>query len=325
MQPQTKRQSAKPALDEQAFQQLLSAAYVMQEHNARLKKSPISAKPSFDVSHFPDPQSKTVATVRPEPETPSAPTMATGCTTQKNWASLWEMHQADAAEKGNRADAPKMESAANVEEDVDLFPAELEEIVTKYGQDEAAFSQAPAKAILPAENAPHRILEETALATIQPGPVAQHAPIETTASSPWVSARKARAWLESLHPDKANKDWLKHQWQESRGNFYIAGAAFVLLVVLVQWLTTTPAQPTGGPRQLSAIEQLMVNMGIAEAPPVPQEYHGNPNTNVWVDMRTGLYYCPGAELYGKSKDGKVTSQLDAQRDQFQPSTLKPCD
>jgi hypothetical protein len=73
------------------------------------------------------------------------------------------------------------------------------------------------------------------------------------------------------------------------------------------------------------MEQLLVSMGVAEAPPVPQEYHGNPNTKVWVDVHTGLYYCPGAELYGKSKDGKVTTQLDAQRDQFQPSTLKPCD
>jgi len=57
--------------------------------------------------------------------------------------------------------------------------------------------------------------------------------------------------------------------------------------------------------------------------PAPQP--GNPNTKVWVDVHTALYYCPGADLYGKTADGKYTSQLDAQRDNFRPSTLKACD
>ena len=43
---------------------------------------------------------------------------------------------------------------------------------------------------------------------------------------------------------------------------------------------------------------------------------GNPDTQVWVDVHTALYHCPGSELFGKTPDGKLASQRDAQQDQF---------
>ena len=51
---------------------------------------------------------------------------------------------------------------------------------------------------------------------------------------------------------------------------------------------------------------------------------GNPNTQVWVDVHTALYYCPGSELYGKTADGKFATQRDAQQDQFEPANRKAC-
>jgi hypothetical protein len=65
-------------------------------------------------------------------------------------------------------------------------------------------------------------------------------------------------------------------------------------------------------------------MGLAEAPD-PPEYKGNPNAQVWVDLHTALYYCPGSDLYGKTPKGKTTSQRDAQLDQFEPASRKACD
>lgn len=323
VQPQTKRQPEKPFLDEQAFQRLLSAAYVMQEHNARLKKNPAPVNPpKFEVVPLPKAQPA------PEPPVAADPIQSAGSTSQKNWASLWEMHHRPDTTSASDEPPAATPNASPVEDEEALFPSDLEEIVEKFGHDdEAAVEPSATKPSVPAENAPHRILEETALVKTPAKSIAsaQASTVPATSSSPWVSARNARAWLESLRTDKAKSEWLRRQWRESRGNFYIAGASVVLLVVLIQWFTTPPPQPNGGPRQLSPVEQLMVKMGVAEAPPTPQEYNGNPNTKVWVDVRTGLYYCPGAELYGKSKEGKVTTQLDAQRDQFQPSTLKPCD
>jgi hypothetical protein len=69
---------------------------------------------------------------------------------------------------------------------------------------------------------------------------------------------------------------------------------------------------------------MLISMGLAEAPPTP-ESKGNPETQVWVDLHTALYYCPGADLYGKTPKGRFTSQRDAQLDQFEPAYRKACD
>ena len=82
-------------------------------------------------------------------------------------------------------------------------------------------------------------------------------------------------------------------------------------------------QPPPAPK-LSMFEQFLVSVGLAEPPPAPS-YSGNPNTPVWVDIHTALYYCPGSELYGKTPQGKIASQHDAQIDQFEPASRKVCD
>jgi hypothetical protein len=63
---------------------------------------------------------------------------------------------------------------------------------------------------------------------------------------------------------------------------------------------------------------------LAEAPEEP-EYKGNPDTPVWVDLHTALYYCPGSDLYGKTAKGKLSTQREAQLDQFEPASRKACD
>jgi PilZ domain len=74
---------------------------------------------------------------------------------------------------------------------------------------------------------------------------------------------------------------------------------------------------------LTMSERMLVALGLAELPPPPVAA-GNPTAQVWVDVHTGLYYCPGAELYGKSPDGKLTTQRDAQLDQFEPAARRNC-
>jgi len=69
---------------------------------------------------------------------------------------------------------------------------------------------------------------------------------------------------------------------------------------------------------------MLISFGLAEAPEA-SEYKGNPDAQVWVDLHTALYYCRGADLYGKTPKGKVTSQRDAQLDQFEPASRKACD
>ena len=78
------------------------------------------------------------------------------------------------------------------------------------------------------------------------------------------------------------------------------------------------------PPKLSMWDEFLVNIGLAEPPQAPS-YSGNPNIPVWVDVHTALYYCPGSDLYGKTPQGKIASQHDAQLDQFEPASRKVCD
>jgi hypothetical protein len=75
---------------------------------------------------------------------------------------------------------------------------------------------------------------------------------------------------------------------------------------------------------LSFFDRMLVSLGLADPPSTP-EYKGNPDTKVWVDLHTALYYCPGADLYGKTAKGKFATQKDAQLDQFEPASRKTCD
>lgn len=158
-------------------------------------------------------------------------------------------------------------------------------------------------------------------------------------ASPWSSALRARAWLESLKTQQPGRDWLTRQWQARRANVYLVVAAILLLVVLSGLATrsapnTIPGntvsavnarrRKTPPPPQLTLFEKMLVGLGLAEPPP-PSLYLGNPSTQVWVDVHTALYYCPGADLYGKTAGGKLTTQRDAQQDQFEPANRKACD
>jgi hypothetical protein len=75
---------------------------------------------------------------------------------------------------------------------------------------------------------------------------------------------------------------------------------------------------------LPLFDRILVKLGLAEAPDPPQ-YKGNPRTQVWVDLQTALYYCPGTDLYGKTPKGKYSSQREAQLDQFEPAYRRACD
>lgn len=113
-----------------------------------------------------------------------------------------------------------------------------------------------------------------------------------------------------------------------RADLYIGAAVLLLLMVLSGWgmhsdqshvISKHPAQPS-----LTLFEKLLVSLGLAETPAAPI-YMGNPNAPVWVDLHTALYYCSGSDKYGKTSDGKFTTQRDAQLDQFEPAARKTCD
>jgi GAF domain-containing protein len=160
-------------------------------------------------------------------------------------------------------------------------------------------------------------------------------PERTTA---WSSAASAREFLEKLAPAQPS-GMLAQFWTNRRGDIYLA-VAVILVGAVIRWgiwsnhsvnatgHTTQAAaahrKPATPDADLSMFDRMLISLGLAEAPPTP-EYKGNPATQVWVDLHTALYYCPGDDLYGKTAKGKITSQRDAQLDQFEPAYRKTCD
>jgi hypothetical protein len=164
------------------------------------------------------------------------------------------------------------------------------------------------------------------------------APANEIQPYPWGSARKAQEWLETVKAHHGHRaEWLAQQWQRRRANIYVVVAVVIFLLVISGWgirpagtkaAGNTPApQPARhqapAPPKLTLFEEFLVNLGLAEPPPAPV-YRGNPDTQVWVDVHTALYYCPGSDLNGKTADGKYETQRDAQQDQFEPAKGKAC-
>ena len=156
----------------------------------------------------------------------------------------------------------------------------------------------------------------------------------------WSSAARAREFLESLSATRTPTA-LARFWRSRRGDFYL-GIAVLLVLVVIRWGiwsshsvgavgrgTTVSGSATRGKQpapdaDLSTWDKLLVSLGLAEAPDAP-EYKGNPYTQVWVDLQTALYYCPGSDLYEKTPKGKLTTQRDAQMDQFEPANRRACE
>ncbi len=146
----------------------------------------------------------------------------------------------------------------------------------------------------------------------------------------WSSAVSARDFLEQL---KTRPGALTRFWNSRRGDIYLA-IAVVLVVCVIRWgiwsdhpvgasgTAAAHSKPAPEP-SLSLFDRMLISLGLAEAPD-PPEIKGNPQTQVWVDTQTALYYCPGEDLYNNTPKGKFESQREAQLDQFSPALRKAC-
>jgi len=243
-----------------------------------------------------------------------------GSALQSKWATLWERHLLT----GDTQDAapifkkqPHQETPIDGEKEIsqimsDDLPFLIEQDQSLSGESENEDQSFPAEED---ERTPES--SATSLVPSWPGPT-EGDPAQT-----------------------AFNEQVRRIWVERRGDISLALATVVVLVAFVWgfWPSSNDAgAPTAAtvqtpsarrrtkpkPPQLSFVDRTLVSLGIAEAPPTP-EYAGNPQTKVWVDLSTALYYCQGSEFYGKTPKGKFTSQQDAQQDQFEPAGRKPCD
>lgn len=256
---------------------------------------------------------------------------------QSQWASLWRLQQTaarseshDAQDHDNQylateSEAPEAASDANPEApilgelDREIVSALEQEMARLAAEEEPATEEPLAEEshiLMATEDAPE------AEAVIEPGGALVPAVPETQKTA-WASATKTLKWLRSLEAKTASRTWLK----QHRADLYVGASVILLLLALFSGWGSQPQSHTAARNaqpSLTLFEKMLVGMGLAEAPKAPV-YLGNPNAQVWVDLRTALYYCPGSDLYGKTEGGKFTTQRDAQMDQFEPAARKSCD
>jgi len=129
----------------------------------------------------------------------------------------------------------------------------------------------------------------------------------------WSSAASARDFLEQLsNPPSV----LARLWKDHRGDISLA-LAVILVACVIRWgiWANHPVSATGNPSpnvaahrapdaDLSFWDRMLIKLGLADPPEAPLD-NGNPAIQVWIDLQTGLYYCPGADLYGKTQRGNT--------------------
>ncbi len=173
--------------------------------------------------------------------------------------------------------------------------------------------------------------EETDLAvhTFRLSATDDASPIEasTDESVELESAELMSGASDSIHAsDRGNRSLLQHladlrvTLRFQRSNLYLVGAVFVAALALLWPTASSPRRAALGPW-----ERALVTLGLAEAPEPAIHLQGDPGLQVWVDPHSALYYCPGEEQYGKTADGRFTSQREAQMERFEPASRSACE
>ncbi len=258
---------------------------------------------------------------------------------QSKVASLWQMQEARkrngaAPSNGTVANNSAIEMSDSEKPLADSIEEEMPELF-------APPEFRPAAPEVKETELPEDLMGEFDGDDSQPAEIAENQEISSTetalvkADRPWTSAASTRAFLEQLG-GMTRAGGLRGFWEARRGDVYL-GIAIVLVVVVLWWamwsrpVSATNGHAAGGQHKvnanadLSLFDRMLIGLGLAEAPPAPDSKGGNPDAQVWVDLQTALYYCPGADLYGKTPKGKFTTQKDAQLDQFESASRKACD
>ena len=134
---------------------------------------------------------------------------------------------------------------------------------------------------------------------------------------------RARPWIKWLKAHCTNPVWIVRQLAARRGDLYLLFAAILLVSVLWRLAGDNTARARGAVRDLkNASQEALIQLGL-QSPPSPAKAL-KPEVRVWVDFQSGVYFCPGTGQYGKTKDGKFTTESNARLSQYQPASHKAC-
>jgi len=352
-------------LDEQSFQGLLSAAFIIQEHNDRLKQAgQTPAEPQARLEPEPD-------SICPHCGAPKAADQKSaegwrcescgldqfrpGERLQHNWASMWLMSQQQRLWP---------ERSPEIREGIGKGVPPLDDENKPRTQTARVFAASGILALPVAkELAPEAIAQEET-ATIHHRTPGKSALGKATAEGRWITDVTDDFPREDLTPEDLTEEDLRpeesdlavERFQLSATDdsyptdasisiddaaptsviqrfaawhvklrFHRADLYLGVSVFVAALALLWPVAGAPRPAALGPWERALVTLGIAEVPAPVVHLHGDPSLAVWVDPHTALYYCPGEEQYGKTADGRFSPQREAQMDRFEPAGRSACE
>jgi hypothetical protein len=315
----------KLTLDEQSFQDMLAAAFTIQEHNTRRRKE--AQPPARECKKCGSP----VENEGPLCPRCSAPEPRPGEELQRKWASLWLMSQEQGLWPDRTLSTETEASASAMIAPSTIVPARrfpealaipvAEDDAEGYSEEEVAdpveWYPGPDKALPTSAPSALRILPDHSDSIVSDSVVDLESPVPEPAEQPNEYPNNAPNAPLSLRD-------LRLTLRFHRADFYLVLAIIVSTFVMIWALSATPAPGAQHKPRLRLWERALISIGLAEAPEAPAR-RGNPNISVWVDPKTALYYCADEELYGKAPGGHLATQREAQLDQFEPAGRVPCE
>jgi len=122
----------------------------------------------------------------------------------------------------------------------------------------------------------------------------------------------------NLASEKSGVGPMLKQWHVHKTRIYLGASILILLLVL--WTGGAPLFKSPQ-SELTSFQEL--TLGLSQPTP-SRVYDGNPDTRVWVDVQSRLYYCPGAKLYSRTPGGKFTTQRSARLEHFTAANRELC-
>ena len=227
---------------------------------------------------------------------------------QSKWASLWYMQQAKVAESRDRSFVaqPKI---------VPSTPQALETALAEAHPAPLAAASTPVQdnRLWPLSGPQQKPSSEKHAGDLQSSEnfTSENAPAPAEIHGSVAEAQSPRSAPPQPHSKELRLPGRVTSWA------MIAVILLLILFVVAVW-------PSSRNSQLTWLQSMLVELGLADAPVRTSVPAGNPAAQVWVDVHTALYYCDGSDLFGKTPDGHLATQHEAQQDQFEPAERTPC-
>ena len=126
----------------------------------------------------------------------------------------------------------------------------------------------------------------------------------------------------SLEPVEANQEGAQKP-QRKRPGRSTSGDLLAALVILAAAIMGTLG--VNSEMVIHYFPQVAVVLHLSSpAKPAALPAGANAQIKVWVDLNTGLYYCPGADSYGRTRSGRYLNQADARLGNFEPALRREC-